>query len=127
MLLTRNQILSLGYLIKEIKTNNLECSITTKYKLLKLESSLKEEFELTHQLLSELSLKYAEKDDKNNIITLNGGIKIQKGRVEQMKSELEEFEKGTVILPEIYFTIEELDGLNLSWAAMENLMPFIKS
>lgn len=127
MLLTRNQILSLGYLIKEIKTNNLECSITTKYKLLKLESSLKEEFELTHQLLSELSLKYAEKDDKNNIITLNGGIKIQKGRVEQMKNELEEFEKGTVILPEIYFTIEELDGLNLSWAAMENLMPFIKS
>lgn len=126
MILTREQVLAVGYLIIRIKEKNNKCNINLKYKILKLENILKEEFEITSLLLNDLTLKYAELDENKQPVIKEGGIKIIEEKALDLQKELAEFKKATIQIPEIYFSIDELEELDLSWNELSSLMPFIK-
>ena len=126
MIVTREQLLKIGKLIHDIKLKNLKCNINLKYKILKLENIIKEEFEMTNILLNDLSLKYAELDDNKEPIIKDGGIKIITEQIINLQQELSDFYKATIQLPDYYFSLDELEELNLDWEKTEAFIPFIR-
>lgn len=127
MLITRKELLQIGYFIKSIKEKGTNCEINTKYKLLKLERLLKDEFEITNMLLNELSLKYIELDEKGQpIVNEEGAMKIQSDKTFQLNKELAEFYTFKIQIPEFFFSLDEFEKTEVSWEELESLMPFIK-
>ncbi len=127
MLITRKELLQIGYFIKSIKEKGTNCEINTKYKLLKLERLLKDEFEITNMLLNELSLKYVELDEKGQpIVNEEGAMKIQSDKAFQLNKELAEFYTFKIQIPEFFFSLDEFGKTEVSWEELEALMPFIK-
>jgi len=127
MLITRKELLQIGYFIKSIKEKGTNCEINTKYKLLKLERLLKDEFEITNMLLNELSLKYIELDEKGQpIVNEEGAMKIQSDKTFQLSKELAEFYTFKIQIPEFFFSLDEFEKTEVSWEELESLMPFIK-
>lgn len=127
MLITRKELLQIGYFIKSIKEKGTNCEINTKYKLLKLERLLKDEFEITNMLLNELSLKYIELDEKGQpIINEKGAMKIQSDKAFQLNKELAEFYTFKIQIPEFFFSLDEFGKTEVSWEELEALIPFIK-
>lgn len=127
MLITRKELLQIGYFIKSIKEKGTNCEINTKYKLLKLERLLKDEFEITNMLLNELSLKYIELDEKGQpIVNEEGAMKIQSDKTFQLNKELAEFYTFKIQIPEFFFSLDEFEKAEVSWEELESLIPFIK-
>ena len=127
MLITRKELLQIGYFIKSIKEKGTNCEINTKYKLLKLERLLKDEFEITNMLLNELSLKYIELDEKGQpIVNEKGAMKIQSDKTFQLNKELAEFYTFKIQIPEFFFSLDEFGKTEVSWEELEALIPFIK-
>ena len=127
MLITRQELLQIGYFIKSIKEKGTNCEINTKYKLLKLERLLKDEFEITNMLLNELSLKYIELDEKGQpIVNEEGAMKIQSDKTFQLNKELAEFYTFKIQIPEFFFSLDEFEKTEVSWEELESLIPFIK-
>lgn len=127
MLITRKELLQIGYFIKSIKEKGTNCEINTKYKLLKLERLLKDEFEITNMLLNELSLKYIELDEKGQpIVNEEGAMKIQSDKTFQLNKELAEFYTFKIQIPEFFFSLDEFEKTEVSWEELESLIPFIK-
>lgn len=127
MLITRKELLQIGYFIKSIKEKGTNCEINTKYKLLKLERLLKDEFEITNMLLNELSLKYIELDEKGQpIVNEEGAMKIQSDKTFQLNKELAEFYTFKIQIPEFFFSLDEFGKTEVSWEELEALIPFIK-
>lgn len=127
MLITRKELLQIGYFIKSIKEKGTNCEINTKYKLLKLERLLKDEFEITNMLLNELSLKYIELDEKGQpVVNDEGAMKIQSDKTFQLNKELAEFYTFKIQIPEFFFSLDEFGKTEVSWEELEALIPFIK-
>ena len=81
---------------------------------------------MTNILLNDLSLKYAELDDNKEPIIKDGGIKIIAEQIINLQQELSDFYKATIQLPDYYFSLDELEELNLDWEKTEAFIPFIK-
>ena len=127
MLITRKELLQIGYFIKSIKEKGTNCEINTKYKLLKLERLLKDEFEITNMLLNELSLKYIELDEKGQpIVNEEGAMKIQSDKTFQLNKELTEFYTFKIQISDFFFSLDEFEKTEVSWEELESLIPFIK-
>ena len=56
-----------------------------------------------------------------------GGIKIKEGYQSECQKKIQEFNQLDVTIPDVYFTIEELESLNLTLFELEVLEPFIKA
>lgn len=127
MVLTRKQMLDISECIRRIKEKNITCSISLKYRILKIEQAMSTEVALTKQLIDELILKYAEVDEKGNPIIENGGVSIKKDEVAEVQQEISDFYEITCSIPDTYFTIEELETLELDWKEAESLLPLVKN
>lgn len=127
MVLTRKQMLDISECIRWIKEKNITCSISLKYRILKIEQAMSTEVALTKQLIDELILKYAEVDEKGNPIIENGGVSIKKDEVAEVQQEISDFYEITCSIPDTYFTIEELETLELDWKEAESLLPLVKN
>lgn len=125
MLIKRNTIEELDKIFSTI--NNLVFNIETQYKLLKIKKKIKEEIEIAEEQINSLLENYAEKDVNNNfIISEQGGIKIQEEFCEVCQQKISEINNLSVQIPDIYFSLDELKELNLSFYQLEILEPFIK-
>lgn len=127
MVLTRKQMLDIGECIRRIKEKNITCSISVKYRILKIEQVMSGEIELTKQLIDELILKYAEVDENDNPIIVDGGVTVKKEQLTEVRKEISEFYEITCSIPDTYFTLEELETLELDWKEMESLLPLVKN
>lgn len=127
MVLTRKQMLDISECIRRIKEKNITCSISLKYRILKIEQAMSTEVALTKQLIDELILKYAEVDEKGNPIIENGGVSIKKDEIAEVQQEISDFYEITCSIPDTYFTIEELETLELDWKEAESLLPLVKN
>lgn len=127
MVLTRKQMLDISECIRRIKEKNITCSISLKYRILKIEQAMSTEVALTKQLIDELILKYAEVDEKGNPIIENGGVSIKKDEVAEVQQEISDFYEITCSISDTYFTIEELETLELDWKEVESLLPLVKN
>jgi hypothetical protein len=124
MLINRNNLIIIYKLINEIsdKVKN----IGTQYKFLKLKKLSLEEYDIFQQQYNTI-LQYAQTDDTGHIITNdNGGILMKKDKTDEYQKLLKEFNDFEIQIPDIYFSLDELEPLNLTFDELELLMPFIK-
>lgn len=125
MIIKSSTIQELEKIFSEI--NNKQFNIETQYKFIKIKKKLKEEIEIINNQIQILIDNYGEKDKNNNLIlTENGGIKIKADALQECKNKIKAINELNIQLPDIYFSLEELKPLNLSFYQLEILEPFIK-
>ena len=97
------------------------------YKFNKLCTSLDNDSKFYNEELNKIIEQYADKDENGLIKTLeDGGIQIKEGQVEIAQKEIDNLRELEVDVPDIYFDIKELEGLPLSIAEFNWIIPFIK-
>lgn len=126
MLIKRGEALSLQQVFDNIK--NQKFNINLQYKILKLQKAIKEEQEIYEEQLTLNCSQYFEKDENGEtIINESGGIKIIQGHQFQCQQTIKILNNCMVQLPDIYFSLDELQELNLSFGNLSLFEPFIKN
>lgn len=118
MTITRKQILPLLNSIQLLEKNE-NFSMLTKYKVLKIKEILLKEHEYTSTLFKEMVSKYGAVSEKGDVL-------IKEENVLKAEKELNEFNNDTIILPDLIFTLDELEGQDIPWSALESFLPFIR-
>ena len=102
-------------------------NLQTQYKILKLVKAIEEEDELMNQSVLKIANEYAAKDeDGNTITTEDGGIKIDENKKTELALALDGLNAAELQLPDIYFSLEEFEGLNLTLEELDAFIAFIK-
>ena len=122
--------------MKLIEISNLQKSLSSllekemplrlSYKFTKILSAIEIENNFFITKLREIISKYAEKDDNGNYKEENGNILIQKPFIDLAQKEVDTLNNMEVSLPDITFTLDELESLNIKPADLRALLPFIK-
>ena len=109
------------------KLKNKIFNIETQYKLLLINKQCKQEEEIYNEQLSLIIEKHAEREAKGSYIYNDqGAIKIKTEYKNDCLNLTSQLEMVEVTMPDIYFTIDELESLELSLLELEILEPFIK-
>ena len=97
------------------------------YKIMKLCKSIAVEEEFYEAKRNEIIDTYAVKDENGQVIVSDGGmITIVPGKIDEANAALQELNGIEVEAPNIKFTLDELEGLELSVADMFALDAFIE-
>lgn len=124
MLYERKNIYPLYNLIQSL--SDKKCSIYTQYKILKILGVIEQEYNIYQKQILQL-LEYVEKDEHNNLIMNdNSGYLVKPEYKEQCNKILQDINAIQIQIPDTYFSLEELQELELSLSELNLLMPFIK-
>lgn len=119
MLVKREKLTSINNAIEKIKRKT-NFTISTKYKILKIQDFLKKEFEIFYTLVQELQKKY------NGTFDENGTIKFPEENMKLVNQELFAFNQEEISFPDIYFSLDEFEKEEFSWEEIEAIIMFIK-
>lgn len=112
-------------LITRIKTKSF--SIETQYKFIKLAKIMEEELAIVNEQKYLLLDNYAEKDEKGMFIMLDdGGVKIKEEYLEECSKKISELNSRQITIPDITFSLDELEPLELTLEELFILEPLIK-
>ena len=101
--------------------------IKTQYKLVKLKKIADEEQQIYQDLVDKNCLQFLEKDENGELIPHpNGGYKIQEDKIRDCNKIIEEILDTEIEINDITFTLDELEGLELSLNQIDALMPVIE-
>ena len=126
MLVKRQDTVKIVTAAKE-RLYNKHFNLQTQYKILKLVKAIEEEDELMNQSVLKIANEYAAKDEMGQIIqTEDGGIQIDKDKKTELAIALNKMNTAELQLPDIYFSLEEFEGLDLTLEELDAFMPFIK-
>ncbi len=111
---------------RKIKDQVMPISIT--YKLARLFNSFQEASEFYSAELSKIIDRYSEKDAGGHPIPLDygSGVKIQQEYLVEAQEKLNELLRLEVDVPDITFTLQELEPVQLSLDEFNQLLPFIQ-
>lgn len=70
--------------------------------------------------------KYGLKDENGELVQENGNIKINPDSLGLAEKALQELHETEITLPDVSFTLDELETLNIKPADLRALLPFIK-
>lgn len=125
MTIKRVAINPLMELISKIKTNVFD--VRTQYNFIKLYKALEQELEIIGEQEKQLLELYAEKDENGEFIVLeNGGYKIISDKLSECQQKVIEMDSVEIVMPDIKFTLDELQNLGLSMEELLLLDDFIK-
>ena len=126
MLVKRQDTVKIVTAAKE-RLYNKRFNLQTQYKILKLVKAIEEEDELMNKSILIIANEYAEKDNNGEVVkTEDGGIKIDENKKAELALALNNLNSAELQLPDIYFNLEEFDGLDLTLEELDAFMPFIK-
>lgn len=117
------KILDIYSRVKEIKV-----PAKVAYKFNRLCIDLNESNEFYQESLERIIMEYGERDEDGSYKkTPDGnGIQIKKDLIQVAQKEINDLWELDVTAPDIEFTIDELDGLQLSIEDFNSMLPFIK-
>ena len=125
MICSVENLKEIGLLIDKLKEKTFD--INTQYKFIKLSKVIKEESQYAVEQELLLFNVYGERDEKGQFIANEqGGVKIKQDCLAECLEKLTQLSKRTVQLPDLYFSIDELQELGLTLGELEILEPFIK-
>ena len=103
-------------------------SIKTQYKFLKLAKSLDSELMIINEQKQRLIEKYVQTDKNGEyIVNEDGGLVIKDNLVQEFQQKLSELDEMEIELPDLTFTLEELEYLKLSLQEIFYLEKFIEN
>lgn len=117
------------FLIKKIgeQMKDKVFNIQTQYKLLKLIKIADEEYPIYREQIQPLLDSYAEKDKQGNIIhSEGGGTKIKTNQINNLEQKLYELREIKVQVPDLYFSLDELEKLGLKMGELNAFIDLIK-
>lgn len=116
------------FLIKKIgeQMKDKVFNIQTQYKLLKLIKIADEEYPIYMEQIQPLLDSYAEKDEQGNIIHSEGGTKIKTDQMNILEQKLYELREIKVQVPDLYFSLDELEKLGLKMGELNAFIDLIK-
>lgn len=108
-------------------TSSIRLPIKTAYKLSRLQSAISTEIEFYQNKFREIVTEYCETDENGNFVsTENGqGFQLRPGTEAECNAAVNDLHSLEITLPDITFSIEEFEGMELSVQDMEGIMPFI--
>lgn len=117
----------LPYLMDIIAKNaQKHFNIQTQYKFLKLKQAIEKEDEIYREQII-LLRDYCEVDENGEYIRdQQGGIKIKEDKKVECNQLLNEINQVQIQLPDIYFSLDELEPLELTLNELELLSIFLK-
>lgn len=108
------------------RISNIQFDINTQYKLLKLKKVITEEQEIYIEQMEQLK-QYCLKDEKGEFITTeDGGFAIDKTQLDTCGELVKQINSLQIQVPDIYFSLNELEPLNLTFQELEALDSFVK-
>lgn len=101
--------------------------IKTQYKFVKLKKIAEEEQKIQQDLIDENCMQFLEKDENGELVPHEqGGYKIQEDKIEDCNRVIGEIMETEIEINDITFTLDELEGLELSLNQIDVLMPVIE-
>ena len=121
-----NQVVEFQKFYEDIK--NMKFPLKTAYKLNKLITQVNNEISFYQQKFSEIINEFGKRDENGEFVYSQDGssIEIIVGRQSECQEKVNELQNLEAEIQDIFFTIDELDGLNLTLYEMNCLLPFIK-
>lgn len=125
MIIKRYKLSSLEQIFNKLLSQTF--AVQTQYKFLKLKNSIKEELEIYRIQYASLLDRFCEKDEEGNLI-INGadGYKVDPKKMPELEKAITEIEEVEIQVPDIYFSLDELEDLGLTLYELNVLEPFIK-
>ena len=103
-------------------------SIKTQYKFLKLAKALDSELMIINEQKQRLIEKYVQTDENGEyIVNEDDGLVIKDDLVQEFQQKLLELDEMEIELPDLTFTLEELEDLKLSLQEIFYLEKFIEN
>lgn len=100
--------------------------LKTSFKLTKIAKLISENAEFYKEKMDEIADEYGKKDEEGNLATdENGNILIREGVEEECNEKLKELQNFEIPV-EYTFTVNDFDGIELTLAATNLLVPFIE-
>lgn len=125
MIYSTEKLKDLSTIIDKIKEKTFD--INTQYKFIKISKAIKEEKDYVNEQQFLILKQYAERDDTGKFVTReDGGFKIRKECIQECGLKIIEMNNRQFSLPDIYFSLEELEPLGLTFGELQLLDPFIK-
>lgn len=125
MIYPTEKLKDLSTIIDKIKEKTFD--INTQYKFIKISKAVKEEEDYVNEQQFLILKQYAERDDTGKFVTReDGGFKIRKECIQECGLKIIEMNNRQFSLPDIYFSLEELEPLGLTFGELQLLDPFIK-
>lgn len=125
MLYPSKNLFVLKGIIEKIKSKSF--SIETQYKFLKLSKMIDSEMEIFEEQRKMLIEDYGEKDETGNFVIENGGIKIKSDLQKDCEKKVKELNEMQIQFPDMYFSLSELEPLELTLEDLLFLDQFIKN
>lgn len=117
----------LGVLSIYERVRELKVPAKVAYKFNKLCNALKNDADFYRVELNKIIERYGERDENGSLIPLEyGGVKIKSEDMPTAQKEINNLDNLEVDAPDIKFTIDELDGLQLSIEDFNRILPFIE-
>ncbi len=110
--------------LEEIRDEKLPFS--TGYKMAKFLSAVSDDDAYFKERYSSLISEYAVKDGNGNLQVSNDSITISPDKIEEFNKKVEELGNVEVEIPDVKFSLSELDSLNLSVNQIVSLFQFIE-
>lgn len=119
------QVFRILNIYKEIKELKVPAKVA--YKFNRLCTDLEGHCKFYDEQVNKIIQEYADREEDGTIKrTPDGGIQVKEGQTAAAQKELNDLDDLDVEALDIYFTVEELDGLNLSIADFNYMLPFIQ-
>lgn len=126
MQMQMSSVLSAQGAIQKLQSKPMPLKIT--YNLTKLYKALSTEADFYNEKLNDIVQTYGERDEEGNLKpTADGrGVQIQKDRLEEAQSKLNELYTIEVTLPDIKLSVDTLGDVELTLEETNALMPFFE-
>lgn len=126
MQMQMSSVLSAQSAIQKLQSKPMPLKIT--YNLTKLYKALSVEADFYNEKLNEIVQTYGDRDEEGNLKpTADGrGVQIQKDRLEEAQSKLNELYTIEATLPDIKLSVETLGDVELTLEETNALMPFFE-
>lgn len=111
-----NELVQIGNLCE--KFSNRVVSARLAYKLAKLSKAISEDINFYQEKYIEYLEKFGERDENGDFISNKGNIKIISGLEQECKEKFNELNSIEVEIPNIKFSLEELEQLNMTMKDM---------
>lgn len=96
------------------------------YKISKFTDQLEKDSLFFTEKFKEIIFKYAERDENNEIILDGENVRVKSDKISEAEKELEELNNIETSGEDIFFTLEELENLEIKPSELQGLLPFIK-
>lgn len=103
-----------------------ELSFKLAYKISTLTDQIEKDSEFFRNKFRDIVLKYAERDQEGEVVFDGENVKIRQKDIPAAEKELDELNNVETTETNIFFTLDEFEGLEIKPSELTGLLPFIK-